>query len=89
MSPEFVIQVAREAMLTSLIVAGAPMGIALLVGLLVSIFQAVTQISEVTLVFIPKILAVFISLVVFGPFMLDALMKFTLNIFRSLPDFVK
>lgn len=89
MSPEFVIQVAREAMLTSLIVAGAPMGIALLVGLLVSIFQAVTQISEVTLVFIPKILAVFISLVVFGPFMLDSLMKFTLNIFRSLPDFVK
>lgn len=89
MSPEFVIQVAREAMLTSLIVAGAPMGIALLVGLLVSIFQAVTQISEVTLVFIPKILAVFISLVIFGPFMLDSLMKFTLNIFRSLPDFVK
>lgn len=89
MTPEFVISLAREAMLTSLLVAGTPMGIALIVGLLVSVFQAVTQISEITLVFIPKIVAVFVALVVAGPFMLDALMKFTINIFHSLPDMVK
>ena len=89
MTPEFVISLAREAMLTSLLVAGAPMGIALIVGLLVSVFQAVTQLSEITLVFIPKIVAVFVSLVVFGPFMLDSLMKFTINVFHSLPDLVK
>lgn len=89
MTPEFVIQVAREAMLTSLYVAGAPMLVALIVGLVVSVFQAVTQISEITLVFIPKIVAVFISLIVAGPFMLDALTKFTINIFTGIPDLAK
>lgn len=89
MSPEFVIEVARTAMWTSLLVAGAPMGIALVVGLMVSIFQAVTQISEITLVFIPKIVAVFVALIVFGPFMLDAIMKFTINIFSSIPQYTK
>ncbi len=89
MTPEFIIQVAREAMLTSLLVAAAPMGLALIVGLLVSIFQAVTQISEVTLTFIPKIVAVFGSIVVFGPFMIDTLIKYTLNIFSHIPDYVQ
>jgi flagellar biosynthetic protein FliQ len=87
-TPEFVIQTARDAMYTALLVAAPPMGLALIIGLMVSIFQAVTQISEVTLAFIPKILAVFGGLLFFGPFMLDTLMKFSINIFSHLPDFV-
>lgn len=89
MTPEFVIQTARDAMYVALLVAGPPMALALVIGLMVSVFQAVTQIQEVTLAFIPKILAVFGGIVFFGPFMLDTIMKFTVNIFTSIPDFVR
>ena len=89
MTPEFVIGVARDAMFTCLLVVGPPMAAALVVGLLVSIFQTVTQISEMTLTFIPKILAVFASIIVLGPFMLDTLSEFAVRIFTSLPDLVR
>jgi len=62
--------------------------IALAVGLLVSIFQAMTQIQEQTLAFIPKILAVFISLVVFGPWMLTLLLDYTRDLFQQLPRII-
>jgi flagellar biosynthesis protein FliQ len=61
----------------------------LVVGLIVSIFQAVTQINEMTLAYIPKILAVFVALAIFGPWMLQMTLNFTSNMFIALPSLVK
>lgn len=63
------IDIAREAIFTLLTVAGPVMGVALGVGLTIALFQALTQIQEMTLTFVPKILAIFLSLLVFLPFM--------------------
>lgn len=88
MSSEFVISLAQKGIMTTLLVAGPLLIIALIVGLLVSIFQATTQIQEQTLAFIPKIIAVLIALVVFGPWMLSQILSFTSNIFSNLDKFV-
>jgi len=74
-----VFDVLREAVMTSLLVAGPVMAVGLVVGLLVSLFQALTQLQEASLAFVPKIIAVFVALVVFGPFMLTTLIGFTHN----------
>jgi flagellar biosynthetic protein FliQ len=74
-----VFDVLREAVMTSLLVAGPVMAVGLVVGLLVSLFQALTQLQEASLAFVPKIVAVFVALVVFGPFMLTTLIGFTHN----------
>lgn len=79
-----VLTIARDTILTSLLLALPPLGIALLVGLVISIFQAVTQVQEQTLTFVPKIVAVFLSLLFFGPWMLRLLMNFATNIFSNL-----
>ncbi|MGB9825793.1 MAG: flagellar biosynthesis protein FliQ, partial [Desulfofundulus sp.] len=71
MSEELVISLGRDALLTTLLVVGPLLGLSLVVGLIVSIFQATTQIQDQTLAFVPKILAVLIGLVVFGPWMLQ------------------
>ena len=71
MTPETVIAIAEEGIWTVLIISGPLLIIALVVGLLVSIFQATTQIQEQTLAFVPKIVAVLLGLVIFGPWMLS------------------
>ncbi|MCH8862708.1 MAG: flagellar biosynthesis protein FliQ [Proteobacteria bacterium] len=63
------IDVARDAIFTLLIVASPVMAVALFVGLIIALFQALTQIQEMTLTFVPKIIAIFLSLLVFMPFM--------------------
>jgi len=88
MTPDMVIKLAEQAIYTIIIIAAPMLLIALAVGLLVSVFQAMTQIQEQTLAFIPKILAVFISLVVFGPWMLTTLLDYTRNLFQSLPRII-
>lgn len=88
MTPELIMQVAQGSVYTILLIIGPVLGIALLVGLTVSIFQATTQIQEQTLAFIPKIVAVFICLIFFGPWMLNQLVQFTLDIFSNLHRFV-
>ena len=70
MTPADVIDVAREAIWVLLSVAAPVMMVALGVGLIVALFQALTQIQEMTLAFVPKILAIFLSLIVFLPFMI-------------------
>lgn len=72
-----VLDVAREAIYVVLKTGAPVMLIALLVGLAVALFQALTQIQEMTLAFVPKILVIFISLILFIPFMLSTLMTFT------------
>ncbi|WP_422121928.1 flagellar biosynthesis protein FliQ [Planococcus sp. X10-3] len=88
MTPDMVIKLAEQAIYTIIIIAAPLLLIALAVGLLVSVFQAMTQIQEQTLAFIPKILAVFIAMVVFGPWMLTTLLDYTRNLFQSLPRII-
>lgn len=88
MSSEFVLSLAEKGIYTVLLVTGPLLILALAVGLLVSIFQATTQIQEQTLAFIPKIVAVLVGLIVFGPWMLTRMVEFTMDIFQNLNQFV-
>ncbi|WP_066067221.1 flagellar biosynthesis protein FliQ [Neobacillus soli] len=88
MTPEMVIEISKQSVYVTALVAAPILVLALVVGLIISIFQSVTQIQEQTLVFVPKIIAVFIGLLVFGPWMLRQLLNFTENIFGNLSHFV-
>ena len=77
-----IIDVARDAIFVALKIAGGPMLAALVVGIIISVFQALTQIQEQTLVFVPKIFVIFISVLLMMPFMLGTLETFV----RSLAD---
>lgn len=83
-----VIDLGRNALKIVLIVIAPVLGFGLLTGLLVAVFQATTQIQEQTLAFIPKILAVLISLAVFGPWMLSTMVDFIRNLFYSIPQVI-
>ncbi|MDQ0927522.1 flagellar biosynthetic protein FliQ [Bacillus atrophaeus] len=86
-SSEFVISMAEKAVYVTLLISGPLLAIALLVGLVVSIFQATTQIQEQTLAFIPKIVAVLLGLIFFGPWMLSTILSFTTELFSNLNRF--
>lgn len=88
MNAEFVLSVAEKAVYITLLLCGPLLIIALAVGLAVSIFQATTQIQEQTLAFIPKIAAVLIALIFFGPWMLSQMVTFTYEIFSNLHHYV-
>ncbi|WP_163579876.1 flagellar biosynthesis protein FliQ [Gracilibacillus saliphilus] len=88
MSGEFVVSLAEQGIFTILMVAGPILILALVVGLLVSIFQATTQIQEQTLAFIPKIVAVLLGIIIFGPWMLATMVEFATNIFQNMNQFV-
>ncbi|MDY0389331.1 flagellar biosynthesis protein FliQ [Desulfobulbus oligotrophicus] len=77
MSPETVIHVGKAAVQTILLTAAPMLIAAMVIGLMISIFQAATQINEQTMTFIPKIVAVFITLLIFGPWIMDVLVTFT------------
>lgn len=88
MSPDGVLSLAQNAVWTIISVAGPMLIAALTVGLAVSVFQATTQIQEQTLAFIPKILAVLLALVFFGPWMLSTLLDFTNSLYQNIGRFV-
>ncbi|ASS93216.1 flagellar biosynthesis protein FliQ [Peribacillus simplex] len=88
MSAEFVIDIAEKGIYMVLIIAGPLMVIALIIGLLVSIFQATTQIQEQTLAFVPKIVAVLLGLILLAPWMLSHLLSYANEIFGNLNRFV-
>ena len=77
MNPSDVIDVSREALLATLAISGPIMLIGLGIGLIIALFQALTHIQEMTLVFVPKIIVVFASLFVFMPYMLSTLLDFS------------
>ena len=84
MSPEMAVAICRKAVQTVLL-CSAPMLIAgMVVGLLISIFQAATQINEQTMTFVPKIVAVFVTLLIFAPWLIKLLTTFTTGIFDTL-----
>jgi flagellar biosynthesis protein FliQ len=89
MTTDQVVSLATQAMSLCLKV-GLPLLLAgLVVGLVVSVFQAVTQIQEQTLAFIPKILAIVVVVVVAGPWMLDQLVAYMRDLYLAIPDYVK
>lgn len=88
MTPESIMSLGQNSIYVTLLVVAPILGIALVVGLVVSILQTVTQIQEQTLSFAPKIIAVFAGLLIFGPWMLKQLMEFTQNILANLPSFI-
>lgn len=89
MSSDFALQIGREALFMVMMVSAPMLGLGLLVGILVSIFQATTQIQEQTLSFIPKIIAIFAAILVFGPWMLNLLVDYTRAIFINLPQVIR
>lgn len=84
MSIELVAQVMRDAFLRILLVAGPAVLVALAVGLVVSVFQATTQIQEQTLSFVPKLISIFLTILLAGNFMLNLLINFTKSIFKMI-----
>lgn len=89
MTESYVLSLAQNAVMVMLILAGPILLVSLIVGSLISLVQAATQINEVTLTFIPKIVAIGLVLALLGSWMLQRLLVFTSNIFISLPNFVK
>ncbi len=85
MSGDLIIQLAQQALMTVMLVAAPMLGLGLAVGLMVSVFQATTSINEQTLAFIPKIIAVFVAILIFGPWMLKIMVGFVTEIFVNLP----
>lgn len=84
MTPEAVIHIGRKAVETVLFTSAPMLLAALVVGLLISIFQAATQINEQTMTFIPKIVAVFVTLLIFGPWIMNLLVTFTTGIIMQI-----
>ena len=89
MTPEFVITFAQEAIKTTILVSMPMLGLGLAVGLIISIFQAVTQINEMTLTFVPKILIVLLALLFFANWMLEHLMHFAGSTIEQIPYYIR
>lgn len=88
MTQETVIHLGREALTVALLVSAPVLGLGMIVGIIVSILQATTQIQEQTLTFVPKMITVFVALIIFGPWMLNTIVQFTYNLFSELPNFI-
>ena len=87
MTPEMVTEVGRQAIETTLIVATPILGLSLVVGLAVSVFQAMTQLNEATLTFVPKVVAVFVAILFFLPWMLSVLTAFMTQLYMNIPNY--
>ena len=84
MTAEMIIRIAREGLFLVLLISGGPMLASMLVGFVVSLFQATTQIQEQTLSYVPKLVAVFLTLLILGPWMLMQAVRFARVIFDSI-----
>ena len=88
MTPESVMTMGRTAMEVTLMVAAPMLLVALIIGLIVSIFQAATQINEATLSFIPKLVGIFVALIVAGPWMLAVMLDYMRQVLTGIPGLV-
>ncbi|MGA3173574.1 MAG: flagellar biosynthesis protein FliQ [Syntrophorhabdales bacterium] len=89
MSQDLMIQLFRECLKTAFIIAAPMLGVAIIVGLTISIFQAATQIHEMSLAFVPKILAIVACLMLLSPWMMRVLVSFTTGIISNIPLYVR
>ncbi|EAU54567.1 flagellar biosynthesis protein FliQ [Mariprofundus ferrooxydans] len=89
MTPDSVIQIGSEALKVVLMISLPMLGVALVVGIAISLFQAVTQIQEMTLTFVPKIIAVFVAMILAAPWMSDQMISFTRELFSMIPTLTR
>ena len=89
MTPEFVVSFAKDAIQLTILVAMPMLGLGLAVGLVVAIFQATTSIQEMTLTFVPKILAVLLGLLYFAPWMLEKMTLYTEKVITQIPMYIR
>jgi flagellar biosynthesis protein FliQ len=89
MSQDLVVQIFRDFLRTAFILMAPMLAATMVVGLIISIFQAATQIHEMTLVFVPKILAIGACLMFLFPWMLKVMVSYTINLFTNLPLYVR
>jgi flagellar biosynthesis protein FliQ len=89
MSYEFILGFAKQALETMLLVSLPVLGLSMVIGLIISVFQSVTQIQEMTITFVPKIVVTFVGLLLFGPWMLSKLAGFLREVIVNIPDLVR
>lgn len=89
MSPQFVVGFGKEALELTLMLSAPVLLTGMCVGLLVSIFQAATQIQEMTLIFVPKIIMVIAALILFSPWLLDIMTNYTTKLFINIPMYIR
>jgi flagellar biosynthetic protein FliQ len=89
MTPEFVVAFAKQAILLTIYLSMPMLGLGLVAGLIISVFQAVTQIQEMTLTFVPKIIAVFLGLLFAAPWMLERMTSFTMHVLENIPMYIR
>lgn len=89
MTQDVVMQLGTQALKTTAMISTPLLASALIIGLVVSIFQAITQINESTLTFIPKMIVVAVVLLLAGPWMMDVIETYTIGLFESIPDLVR
>jgi flagellar biosynthetic protein FliQ len=89
MTPEFVVGFARQAIELTLMISLPMLGVGLVVGVLVSIVQAATQLQEMTLTLVPKIISIFIVLIIAFPWIMDKMITYTQNLLLNLPNYIK
>jgi flagellar biosynthetic protein FliQ len=89
MTPEYALSLAQEALKVALMVGAPILGLSLAAGLVISLFQATTQVNEASLQFIPKVLAAALGVVLFGPWMLTTLLDFTRRLLIGMPGLVR
>lgn len=89
MTEDLIMKLGQDTLRTTAMIAGPLLGAALITGLIVSVFQAITQINEATLSFIPKMIIIGVVLILAGPWMLEVLTQFTVGLFENLATFVR
>lgn len=89
MSEQFVLSTGKQAITTALTIAAPVLLISMVVGLIISIFQAVTQIQEQTLTFVPKVIAIIVVFLILGPWMLNTMVQFIQNMFNNITYIVR
>lgn len=89
MTPEFVIEMGQRTLETALLIAAPVLIFSLTAGLVVSLFQAVTQINEATLTFLPKILAIALALIIFLPWMMSTMIGFATQVLQNIPLYLR
>ncbi|MHC1791093.1 flagellar biosynthesis protein FliQ [Solidesulfovibrio sp.] len=89
MTPDSVVALSRQAIELALFLAMPMLGVSLVVGVFVSVLQAATQIQEMTLTFVPKILCMFVALLLAFPWMMDKMINFTRDLFMNIPMYLR
>ena len=89
MSEEFIVHIFREAFYTMLLVSAPVLFVSLVIGLVISVFQAATSIQEFTLTFVPKLIAVAIVVVLMLPWMIDLMVTFTISLYSQIPNLAR